>query len=132
MDRSTQPPVILIVDDAPDILVLLNHLIHNLAPTYDIMTALDGQSALRHLANRTVALLITDYMMPIMNGLQLTAAVKAASPTTHVILISSDDSVELEQRARKQHVDTFISKADLLDHLENVVRSVLRLTSPKQ
>jgi two-component system response regulator (stage 0 sporulation protein F) len=89
MDSIPQPPAILIVDDEPDILVLLNQLMHNLAPTYDILTMSDAQSALRHLARRTVPLLITDYMMPGMNGLQLTAAVKAASPMTHVILATA-------------------------------------------
>jgi DNA-binding NtrC family response regulator len=132
MDQSTQPPVILIVDDAPDVLLLVEVLLHHLTPTYDIMTALDAQSALRHMAQRTVPLLITDYMMPEMNGLQLTAAVKATSPATHVILISADDSAALERRAREQQVDTFLPKAELLDHLEDVVRNVLRRSSPKE
>ncbi len=132
MDQSTQPPVILIVDDAPDILLLLDVLLHHLTPAYDIVTALDAQSALRHLAHRTVPLLITDYMMPNMNGLQLTAAVKAASPTTHVILISADDSAALEQRALSQQVDTFLPKADLLDRLEDVVRGILHQASAKE
>jgi DNA-binding NtrC family response regulator len=132
MDQSTQPPVILIVDDAPDVLLLVEVLLHHLTPTYDIVTALDAQSALRHMAQRTVPLLITDYMMPEMNGLQLTAAVKATSPATHVILISADDSAALEQRAREQQVDTFLPKAELLDRLEDVVRSVLRRSSPKE
>jgi DNA-binding NtrC family response regulator len=132
MDRITRPPVILIVDDAPDMLLLLDVLLHHLAPTYDIITVLDAQSALHHLARRTVPLLITDYMMPVMNGLQLTAAVKATSPTTHVILISADDSVELEQRALSQQVDTFLPKAELLDRLEDVVHIVLCMTSPKE
>ena len=78
MDHSTQPPAILIVDDAPEMLVLLNHLMRHLAPTYDIITVSDAQSALRHLAQRTVPLVITDYMMPGMNGLQLTAGAGTA------------------------------------------------------
>src|SRR5258705_1296449 len=62
MDRSTQLPVILIVDDDSDIRALLDLLMHHLAPTYDIITVRDAQSALSHLAHRTVPLLITDYM----------------------------------------------------------------------
>ena len=132
MDHSTQPPVILIVDDAPEMLVLLNHLMRHLAPTYDIITLSDAQSALSHLAQRTVPLVITDYMLPGMDGLQLTAAVKAASPMTHVILATGYSSAELEQRAREQHVDTFLPKADLFDRLEDVVRNVLQLASAQE
>jgi DNA-binding NtrC family response regulator len=132
MDRNTLAPVILIVDDDPTILLLLNRFLGKLAPMYDIMTAGDAQSALPHLDQRTVPLLITDYMMVGMDGLQLTAAVKAASPTTHVILISGDDSAELKQRALSQQVDTFLPKADLFDRLGDVVRSLLRMASPKE
>ena len=96
-----------------------------------ILTALDAHSALCHLAQRTVPLLITDYMMPDMNGLQLAAAVKAAAPTTHVILTTSDESDALEQRAREQHVDTFLPKTEIFDRLADVVHSVLQLTSTK-
>jgi len=132
MDRSTQLPVILIVDDDPTILVLLDFLLHRLTPTYDIMTVLDAQSAMRHLAQRTVALVITDYMMPGMNGLQLIAAVRTASPTTLVILISADDSAALQQLAREHQVDMFLSKAETFDRLENVVRGILNLASLKE
>jgi len=132
MDPSTQLPAILIVDDDSDILALLNLFMHRLAPAYDIITVNDAQSALRHLAQRTVPLVITDYMLPGMNGLQLTAAVKAISPMTHVILATTYDSSALEQRAREQHVDTFLLKADLFDRLEGVVRNVLQLTSTQE
>jgi DNA-binding NtrC family response regulator len=125
MDRSTRPPAIIIVDDEPDLLILLKLFMHDLVPTYDILTVGDAPSALRHLADRTVPLLITDYMMPGMNGLQLTAAVKAASPMTYVIVATAYGSAALEQRARDQHVDTLLAKAELFDRLEDVVRSVL-------
>ena len=132
MDRSTRPPAILIVDDEPDLLILLKLFMHNLVPTYDILAVGDAHSALRHLADRAVPLLITDYMMPGMDGLHLTAAVKAASPTTYVIVATAYGSAALEQRARDAHVDTVLPKADLFDHLEDMVRSVLQLSSPQQ
>jgi two-component system, response regulator, stage 0 sporulation protein F len=132
MDRSTRPPAILVVDDDPDMLAVLNPFMHKLAPQYDILVVSDAPSALYHLADRTVPLLITDYLMPGMNGLQLTAAVKAASPMTHVILVTAYGSAELEQRAREQHVDTFLPKTELFDRLEDVVRSVLHLAAAQE
>jgi two-component system, response regulator, stage 0 sporulation protein F len=132
MDRLTQPPAILIVEDEPAMLILLKHLLRNLATTYDLITLDDGQRALQTFAGRTVPLLITDYMMPGMNGIQLTAAVKAASSATQVILISAVDSPQIEEQARKGLVDTFLSKTDIFDHLEDVVRSALRPDSARE
>lgn len=127
MDRMPRPPAILLVDDDSELLDLLQLFMQELAPTYDIIAMRDAHSALRYLAQRTVPLVITDYMMPGMNGLQLTAATKAASPMTHVILATAYGSAALEQRAREQGVDTVLPKAVLFDRLEDVVRGVLRL-----
>jgi CheY-like chemotaxis protein len=125
MVRSTHRPAIVLVDDDRSTLLFLSHYLGWLAPAYDILPAVDAQSALRHVAERTVALLITDYRLPDMNGLQLTTAVKTASPLTHVILASADDSSELKQRARDHQVDTFLYKLDSLEYLEDVVRTIL-------
>src|SRR5690348_16362409 len=43
-------------------------------------------------------LAITDYLLPDMSGLYLFAAVKAASPTTYVVLTSADNSAALTQQ----------------------------------
>jgi DNA-binding NtrC family response regulator len=127
MDRSPRPPAILLVDDESDILALLKLFMADLAPAYDILTASDAHSALLVLGDRTVPLLITDYMMPGMNGLQLTAVVKTNSPTTHVIVATGYVSAAIAQQAREQHVDTFLPKRELFDRLEDMVRSVLQL-----
>ncbi len=127
-----QVPALLIIDDDPHVLALLQLIIQNLVPAYEIIPLHDAHSALRHLAHRTVPLLITDYLMPGLNGLQLATAVKAISPMTHVILATTYGSAALEQRARAQDVDTFLPKADLFDRLADVVRSVLQLASARE
>jgi CheY-like chemotaxis protein len=126
MDQPPQLPAILIVDDDPAILMLLRIFMEDIAPTYDILTAADGRRALSYLTERPIQLLITDYMMAGMNGLELTAAVKTASPMTHVIMITAYSSALLEQRAREYKVDTFLTK-DAMFSIKAIVRSVLLL-----
>jgi YesN/AraC family two-component response regulator len=100
MAQPLSVPAIVIVDDEPDILRLLKIFMQDIAPTMAILTAKDGESALQYLTEYTVPLLITDYMMPVMNDLELTAVVKAISPATHVIMITAYGSALLVQRAR--------------------------------
>ncbi|HEU5103102.1 MAG TPA: response regulator [Roseiflexaceae bacterium] len=121
-----QLQAVLVVDDDPDVLIILRHSVELYAPNYDVIALNDGQSALKELSRRTVPLLITDYMMPGMNGLELAAAVKAASPITHVILATAYGSAQLKERARTAHVDTYLSKVELFDRLGDVVRSILQ------
>jgi two-component system, response regulator, stage 0 sporulation protein F len=132
IDALRRPPAILIVDDDPDILAVLHLIVQNVGTTYDIIPIYDARSALRHLTQRTVPLLITDYMMPGMDGLHLTAAVKAISPMTHVILATAYGSAALEQRAREHQVDTFLPKTALFDRLEDIVWSVLHPAAVQQ
>jgi two-component system, response regulator, stage 0 sporulation protein F len=124
-----RPPAILIVDDEPDMLAVLDYFVHRLAPTYDIVTVSDAHSALSQLAHRSVPLLIVDYLMPGMNGLQLIAAAKAASPTTYVILATGSPAAELGHPGTDQQVDTFLLKRDIPEQLADVVQRVLRTTA---
>jgi CheY-like chemotaxis protein len=93
---------------------------------YDIVTVNGGAEALAQIALRPVPLVITDYNMPGMNGLQLTAAIKETAPDTRVVLITAYATPELEKRAREHRVDYYLPKPFPLDRLEQIVRDVLR------
>ena len=71
-------PAIIVVDDEPEIVLILRRLIQDMVIAYDIIAAQSGTEALAQLARRPVPLLITDYRMPGMNGLELAKAVRAA------------------------------------------------------
>jgi CheY-like chemotaxis protein len=129
MDQPTLSPAILVVDDDSATLTLLKFSLRKLAPSYAIVTSEHGSGALRHLAERPIPLLVTDYLLPDMDGLQLLAAVKAASPKTYVVLASADDTLEVKRRAQEQGADLFLSKLDLLQRLGEVVRAALEPAS---
>jgi CheY-like chemotaxis protein len=105
MDASSSSPAILLVDDDQATLLLLKYSLHKKAPAYTVLTAEDGQRALLYLDERPIPLLITDYLLPDMDGLQLVAAAKAAAPQTYVVLISADISPALAQKAQAAGVD---------------------------
>src|SRR5689334_11172351 len=125
MERSAQLPAIVLVDDDPLTLALLTHTLRILAPAYELLAVSDAPSALTHLARRAVPLLITDYLLRGMDGLALTDAVKAASRSTYVVLMTMDDSLGLAAQARAHQVDRLLIKWDVFTELEDVVRTVL-------
>jgi CheY-like chemotaxis protein len=125
-DFSGRNPAIILVEDEPDILIILHRLMRDLTGGYDIITVNSGADALAQIALRKVPLVITDYNMPGMNGLQLTAAIKETSPDTCVVMITAYATPELERRAREQRIDYYLSKPFPLDRLEQIVRDVLR------
>ena len=77
MSTAVANPAIILVDDDPDILRLLQLIINSLATGYTILTCTDADVALEQAMQQPTPLIITDYNLPGMNGLQLTAALKA-------------------------------------------------------
>lgn len=125
-DFSGRNPAIILVEDEPDILIILHRLMRDLTGGYDIITVNSGADALAQIALRRVPLVITDYNMPGMNGLQLAASIKETSPDTSVVMITAYATPELEKRAREQRIDYYLPKPFPLDRLEQIVRDVLR------
>src|SRR4051812_31703753 len=124
-DQAGRNPAIILVEDEPDILIILHRLMRDLTKGYDILTVNGGAEALRQLALRPVPLLITDYNMPEMNGVDLARAVKEVSPDTAVLLISAYGTPELERRVHEAGIDYYLTKPFPLDRLEQIVHTTL-------
>ncbi len=77
---------ILVVDDEPGITKVLRELLTHLK--YTVVTACNGRDALEKLALGPVDLMITDILMPEMDGLQLIAEVRKSNPTLKIVAIS--------------------------------------------
>ena len=118
-------PAIILVEDESDMLIILGRLLRNLTAHYDILPVSTGSAALAQIAMRPVSLVITDYNMPGMNGIELAARIKATAPIITVILISAEATPELAHRAHATGVDYYLAKPFPLDYLEAIVRSVL-------
>jgi CheY-like chemotaxis protein len=87
---------ILIVDDDPAILDAMAILLAD--EGYPIQTAPDGRVALQMIAEETPDLLITDVVMPGLDGWALLAQVRERTPDLPVIVISAIERPEARQR----------------------------------
>lgn len=121
-------PSVLVVDDHPNTAAMLARAIRTieLDSPVDVLTAITGEEALAHSAERSVEVLIVDYMMPGMNGLDLIDAMRAADRLPgHIILISAytvHDS-ELDDRAIK--IDARFDKPVKTEMILHLVRGLL-------
>jgi two-component system, response regulator, stage 0 sporulation protein F len=118
------------VEDEPAVLDLVCRVIRSVADGYEIVAARDGVAALDAIAEHAVPLVITDFNMPRMNGLQLIAAIKAQAPQTQVMLLTAYASPQLEREARSLGAYAMIAKPFLVDVLLDRVRAVLESTNP--
>ena len=125
MSAPVAHPAILLVDDDVEMLRLLRRIITSVATGYTILTCTHGDMALDQAMQQPTPLLITDYHLPGMNGLQLTAALKARAPATRVMLISAHVNPDLERRARERGVDQVLPKPFQLDPLIQFVQAAL-------
>lgn len=118
-------PVVLIVDDEPDVGIILSRLFRQQYPQYDIVAATSGAVALEYVAGRRVALVVTDFNLPGMNGLQLIEAIRALAPSTKAALITAYATALLEHLCRQYQVDYYLTKPFRLAALEDVFQTAL-------
>ena len=128
MPISIERPIILLVDDDPAALDILHRLLHFLVRRYEIVAVESGVAALAVIAARPVALMITDFYMPGMNGVQLTGAIKAASPTTRVAIITAYDVRDLARQAQAVAADYVCPKPFMLVQLKQMIEESLPIT----
>ena len=89
---------LMIVDDHEDILFFLEQGIRQTWPNFLVTTAKNAQDALQYLKRNTVDLMLIDYKMPGMNGLELAEYVREIAPRTMIVMMSSVDPPELKSQ----------------------------------
>jgi CheY-like chemotaxis protein len=131
--KSSAPAIqsrILLVDDNANGLKARKMVLEELG--YGIVTASNGHDALERFAPRTFDLVVTDYKMPRMDGLELIVHLRQIEPELLIILISGFvDSMGLNEENTK--ADAVIQKsANEVSHLSRAVARLLRQKSSRQ
>ncbi len=104
---------ILVVDDDPLILsVMLQVLARAVAPSTHILTAYNGEEGLRVALEAQPDLIITDLMMPKMDGYELVQSLRRddKTPCPHIIGVSSSGAMDARTKAFRTMCDTFLNK----------------------
>ncbi len=120
----------MIVDDEEDHQLILADLLESKG--YSISTANNAKQALAGISSRTVDLVITDFMMPEMNGLELIRALarKEWLKEIPVILLTADQSKDLEGLARIAGAYSTVFKPLNFDRLLTLIHSAIEQPQP--
>jgi len=119
------PRSILIVDDEANQRLMVEQALRALAFDWTISTAASGQEALDALELHMPDLIITDYHMPSMNGLELIARVRERHIASRIILITAYSSPDIYDAAQRLHVDHYLTKPVPLTLLRRITTGAL-------
>lgn len=114
---------ILIVDDNEDMCQIISDLLS--AEGYMMTIAFDGESALNELKRKTYDLMILDYQLFDMTGLEVLIKLKGINPPLSTIMISAYGSEPVKARAHELKVYDFLDKPFDVMVLSKVVKKAL-------
>ena len=106
---------------------LRQYLVNGLSGLFNMLEAENGQKALDILKEKEVDLIVTDVMMPVMDGLEMVRHIKKNIPTSTIpiILLTAKSDKETELESIQLHIDAFIPKPFEPDILLSRVEQLL-------
>jgi signal transduction histidine kinase len=119
-------PCVMVVDDTPDLLAYVTELLQD---ECEVVTAADGELAWALLQRVPVQAIVSDVMMPNLDGLGLTARLKASAAFSHVpiILLTARGGSDASAAGLDSGADDYVAKPFSPDELKARVRAALRM-----
>lgn len=113
---------VLLVDDHR---ILLDGMKNLLQPPYEVeATASSGQEALELIKNHDFDVLITDYEMPGINGLDLVKAMSAAQPEAKIVVLSMHDDPAVVRELFRAGASGYILKKDTYNSITTALQKI--------
>ena len=117
-------PNVLLVDDEEEILEFLERILQN---KYSIFKAECGEKALKLLEAEAIQLVVSDIMMPGMDGFELCKIIKSNFEYSHipVILLTAKNTIQSKVEGLELGADAYIEKPFSNEHLKAQIASLL-------
>lgn len=124
--KSQRQPryTVLVVEDNPE---MLTFVAKQLLPVYQVLTATNGVEALKVLEEHTVNLIVSDIMMPEMDGLELCDRIKSDLDYSHIpiVLLTAKTTLQAKIDGLKSGADAYIEKPFSVEYLKVSVANLL-------
>jgi len=120
---------VLVVDDDPAVRKSIDRVLSSKG--YAVITAENGEEALRKLNEEKYDLVYTDIRMPGMSGLEVAEHVKAQRAWTPVVIITGYGTDAAEARAKAAGVSGFVHKPLSPEMIEDSARDAMAVPAPE-
>ena len=123
--------IMLIVEDNQDI---CNYIAESFSDDFEVKTAANGEQGMEQALNSIPDIIVSDIMMPVMNGITMCKILKEDVRTSHIpiILLTAKDSLQDKEEGYQVGADSYLTKpfsATLLhSRINNLLESRKRLT----
>lgn len=124
IDKNKFTETILLVEDNPE---LRDYISHDLGQYYTLLTADNGEQGCELALREIPDLVISDVMMPLMDGIALTRTLKSDQRTSHIpiVLLTARSADEHRQEGLETGADDYIAKPFNMTLLKARIRNLL-------
>lgn len=129
-ENADNRPKVLVVEDNPDI---RQYICKSLCDDYNVVEAADGMEGLETALKENPDIIVTDVMMPVMDGITMLRKLKGNILTSHipVVLLTAKDSISDKEKGYLHGADSYLTKpfsAKLLhSRLSNILETRQRM-----
>lgn len=117
----------LCVDDSPTTLLMYESILKDIVK--ELIFAKDGDEGLEKYLNNDIDIIITDYEMPALNGLEMSEKIRALNHNIPILLVSAVQNVDIITKALNQDITGFIKKpiipTELLYTISNTAKILI-------
>ena len=129
---SEEKPILLVVEDNPDI---CEYISESFSDSFEVITAEEGEAGYRAAISQIPDIIVTDIMMPGMDGITFCKIIKGDVRTSHipVIMLTAKDSLQNKEEGYLAGADSYLTKpfsASLLrSRIHNLLESRKKLAN---
>ena len=114
---------ILIADDDQKLLKMLRRTLAY--EGFDVVTASDGREALAQVQAHRPDVIVLDWLMPGLTGIQVTERLRAAHDETMILMLTARDAIKDRVEGLESGADDYAVKTEDYKHLIDVVKRYL-------
>ena len=125
MENSENRYTVLVVEDNPEMLSFVSR---QLSYEYVVLTAANGEEALRRLDENFVNLIVSDVVMPLMDGFELCRTVKSKLDYSHIpiILLTAKTNIQSKVEGLELGADAYIEKPFSPEYLQAAISNLIK------